>query len=307
MGFKTQSLAISEPVRFSDYWTRGKPRVVLVMLVCALAGMLMAKPAIPSIFPVFYGLLGIGLMSMGAAAFNHVLDRRFDRLMARTRQRPLVRDRLQTWQALLYAWLLTLLGFAVLAFEVNILTALLTSAALVGYAVIYTAFLKHATPQNITIGGLAGAAPPLLGWTAVTGSVSADAILLVLIIFAWTPAHFWALAIYRCEEYRQAGVPMLPVTHGIQFTQLQVWLYSWLTVAASLMPYVTGMADEVYLFGILAINSRWLWLNFRVYKFQQAKLMSASKVSFWFSIRYLLYCFLLLLLDHFLSVYAMSG
>ncbi|KZZ44442.1 protoheme IX farnesyltransferase [Thalassolituus sp. HI0120] len=307
MGFKTQSLAISEPVRFSDYWTLGKPRVVLVMLVCALAGMLMAKPAIPSIFPVFYGLLGIGLMSMGAAAFNHVLDRRFDRLMARTRQRPLVRDRLQTWQALLYAWLLTLLGFAVLAFEVNILTALLTSAALVGYAVIYTAFLKHATPQNITIGGLAGAAPPLLGWTAVTGSVSADAILLVLIIFAWTPAHFWALAIYRCEEYRQAGVPMLPVTHGIQFTQLQVWLYSWLTVAASLMPYVTGMADEVYLFGILAINSRWLWLNFRVYKFQQAKLMSASKVSFWFSIRYLLYCFLLLLLDHFLSVYAMSG
>jgi protoheme IX farnesyltransferase len=307
MGFKTQNLAISEPVRFSDYWTLGKPRVVLVMLVCALAGMLMAKPAIPSIFPVFYGLLGIGLMSMGAAAFNHVLDRRFDRLMARTRQRPLVRDRLQTWQALLYAWLLTLLGFAVLAFEVNILTALLTSAALVGYAVIYTAFLKHATPQNITIGGLAGAAPPLLGWTAVTGSVSADAILLVLIIFAWTPAHFWALAIYRCEEYRQAGVPMLPVTHGIQFTQLQVWLYSWLTVAASLMPYVTGMADEVYLFGILAINSRWLWLNFRVYKFQQAKLMSASKVSFWFSIRYLLYCFLLLLLDHFLSVYAMSG
>ncbi|MCH2039027.1 MAG: heme o synthase [Saccharospirillaceae bacterium] len=307
MGFKTQSLAISEPVRFSDYWTLGKPRVVLVMLVCALAGMLMAKPAIPSIFPVFYGLLGIGLMSMGAAAFNHVLDRRFDRLMARTRQRPLVRDRLQSWQALLYAWLLTLLGFAVLTFEVNILTALLTSAALVGYAVIYTAFLKHATPQNITIGGLAGAAPPLLGWTAVTGSVSADAILLVLIIFAWTPAHFWALAIYRCEEYRQAGVPMLPVTHGIQFTQLQVWLYSWLTVAASLMPYVTGMADEVYLFGILAINSRWLWLNFRVYKFQQAKLMSASKVSFWFSIRYLLYCFLLLLLDHFLSVYAMSG
>ena len=194
-----------------------------------------------------------------------------------------------------------------LAFEVNILTALLTSAALVGYAVIYTAFLKHAPPQNITIGGLAGAAPPLLGWTAVTGSVSADAILLVLIIFAWTPAHFWALAIYRCEEYRQAGVPMLPVTHGIRFTQLQVWLYSWLTVAASLMPYVTGMADEVYLFGILAINSRWLWLNFRVYKFQQAKLMSASKVSFWFSIRYLLYCFLLLLLDHFLSVYAMSG
>lgn len=307
MDSKTQSLTISEPVSFADYWTLGKPRVVLVMLVCALVGMLMATPAMPSLLSMFYGLLGIGLMSMGAAAFNHVLDRRFDRLMARTRRRPLVRDKLQTWQALLYAWLLTLLGFAVLVSEVNVLTALLTAAALVGYAVIYTAFLKHATPQNITIGGLAGAAPPLLGWTAVTGSVSADAVLLVLIIFAWTPAHFWALAIYRCEEYRQAGVPMLPVTHGLSFTQLQVWLYSWLTVAASLMPYVTGMVGEIYLLGIVMINIRWLWLNYRVFKLQKSQLMTASKISFWFSIRYILYCFLLLLLDHFLKIYAISG
>lgn len=284
---------------FSDYWQLGKPRVVVVMLVCALVGMLLAQPQLPEIRLMLSALSGIGLASMGAAAFNHLLDRRFDRLMLRTQRRPLVTEKLQPWQVGTYASLLSVLGLSLLYFEVNPLTALLTALSLLGYAVIYTAFLKHATPQNITIGGLAGAAPPLLGWVSVSGYVDGQALLLVLIIFAWTPSHFWALAIYRNEEYRRAGVPMLPVTHGLEFTQLQVWLYGWLTVAVSLLPYVVGMSGNIYLLAILLLNSRWLLMNYRVYCNEGAELMQSSRRAFWFSIRYILYCFLFLLLDHY--------
>jgi len=294
---------ISHKFPLKQYWSLGKPKVVLVMLVCALVGMLLAAEQFPSWLLLFNALLGIGLVSMGAAAFNHLLDQRIDQLMLRTQRRPLVQQSITPWQAALYASILSITGLLLLALEVNFLTAALTAIALMGYAVIYTAFLKRATPQNITIGGLAGAAPPLLGWTAVTDQVDANAILLVLIIFAWTPAHFWALAIYRCEDYRKAGVPMLPVTHGLRFTQLQVWLYCWLTVAATLMPYVVGMAGELFLFAILVLNARWVWLNYQVLNSTGARLIYVANRSFWFSIRYILYCFLLLLLDHYIGGY----
>lgn len=288
---------LSHQAAIKAYWALGKPRVVAVMLVCMLVGLLLARPQMPGARLLLISLLGVGLVAMGAAAFNHILDQRFDRLMARTQKRPLVRQCIAVNHACWYAVMLTLSGLLLLATEVNILTAGLTALAMVGYAVVYTAFLKHATPQNITIGGLAGAAPPLLGWTAVTNQVEADAILLVLIIFAWTPAHFWALAIYRCEEYRKAGVPMLPVTHGMAFTRLQVWLYSWLTVAATFMPYVSGMSGEVYLLGMCLVNFRWLKINGGLWLSSGDKMQRQAKKSFWFSIRYILYCFLFLLVD----------
>jgi protoheme IX farnesyltransferase len=284
-----------------DYWELGKPRVVLVMLVCALVGMALAVPGLPPLDKVLFGLLGIGLASMGAAAFNHLLDRRLDRLMIRTASRPVAEGRLGSLQAATYASLLSVAGITLLWIEVNPLTAWLTLASLLGYALVYTGFLKRVTPQNITIGGLAGAAPPLLGWTAITGQIHPDALLLVLIIFAWTPPHFWALAIYKREEYAKAGVPMLPVTHGEAFARLQVWLYTWLTVAVTLLPFVTGMSGWIYLLGVLALNLRFLHWNWRVWR---GKDLAVPLASFWFSIRYILLLFLLLLVDHYISLLA---
>jgi protoheme IX farnesyltransferase len=286
--------------QWRDFWELGKPRVVLVMLVCALVGMVLATPVLPDIGRVIYATLGIAMAAMGAAAFNHLLDQRLDRLMLRTSKRPLAQGRIPPWQAALYASLLSLLGLSLLWLEVNPLTAALTAAALLGYALIYTRFLKHATPQNITIGGLAGAAPPLLGWTAITNRVEADALLLVLIIFAWTPPHFWALAIHKQDEYRRAGVPMLPITHGEGFTRLQIWLYAWLTVVMTLMPYVSGMSGLVYLLLIVPLNIRFMQINWRVWR---ATSVQAPIQAFWFSIRYILYCFAALLLDHCLPVF----
>lgn len=290
--------AYSLPV-WRDYWELGKPRVVLVMLVCALVGMALAVPGLPSLDKVLFGLLGIALASMGAAAFNHLLDRRLDRLMIRTASRPVAEGRLGSLQAATYASVLSVAGITLLWIAVNPLTAWLTLASLLGYALVYTGFLKRVTPQNITIGGLAGAAPPLLGWTAITGHVHPDALLLVLIIFAWTPPHFWALAIYKREEYARAGVPMLPVTHGEAFARLQVWLYTWLTVAVTLLPFVTGMSGWIYLLGVLALNLRFLHWNWRVWR---GKDLAVPLASFWFSIRYILVLFLLLVVDHYASL-----
>lgn len=292
-------------------WTLGKPRVVMVMLVCALVGMLLARPVMPSLILVIQALTGIGLASMGAAAFNHCIDQKFDRQMRRTASRPVATGIISTPAALLYASLLSILGLGLLWSEVNPLTAILTALALLGYAGIYTAFLKHATPQNITIGGLAGAAPPLLGWTAVTNHIDGNAMLLVLIIFAWTPAHFWALAIHKREEYSKADIPMLPVTHGNDFTRLQIWLYTWLTIIASLLPFVVGMSGYLYLALIIPLSGRWIWFNWRVFAVSGvADQSTGDKLSevndqapmqaFWFSIRYLLYLFLALLFDHFI-------
>ncbi|RAU19276.1 protoheme IX farnesyltransferase [Nitrincola tibetensis] len=279
-----------------DYFELGKPRVVVVMLVCAAVGMALSVPGVPDPVTALLGLLGIGMASMGAAAFNHLLDQRLDKLMLRTSRRPVAEGRVKSWQAALYALALSISGISLLWIEVNPLTALLTAGALLGYAVVYTAFLKWATPQNITIGGLAGAAPPLLGWTAMTGQLHADALLLVLIIFAWTPPHFWALAIHKKEEYAKAGVPMLPVTHGNEFTRLQIWLYGWLTVAATLMPVASGMSSWIYLGGALLLNIKFMYYNWKVWKGDDP---TAPLSAFWFSIRYLLYLFCWLLFDHY--------
>ena len=207
-----------------DYLELTKPRVVALMILTAIIGMLLARPGVPSWSVMVFGNLGIALLAGAAAVVNHVVDKRIDLVMARTRKRPVATGRLTTTEALTFAMSLGLAGMIVLVTQVNMLTAWLTLASLIGYAVIYTLFLKRATPQNIVIGGLAGAMPPLLGWTAVTGQIEGNALLLVLIIFAWTPPHFWALAIHRKEEYAQAGIPMLPVTHGNRFTELHIIL-----------------------------------------------------------------------------------
>ncbi|MGC3872378.1 heme o synthase [Halomonas sp. GXIMD04776] len=288
-----------QPIRswqWQDLVTLGKPRVVLVMLACALVGMALAVPGLPPLGAMIFGLVGIGLAASGAAAFNHVLDRRLDAMMLRTSRRPVASRRLPTPLALAWACLLSMCGIGLLMWQVNMMTAWLTLASLIGYALIYTAFLKRATPQNITIGGLAGAAPPLLGWTAVSGEVHPDALLLVLIVFAWTPPHFWALAIHKRDEYARAKVPMLPVTHGEAFTRLQIWLYGWLTVAITLLPFATGMAGPVYLVGVTVLNLRFMLWNWRVWRGHDPK---APIAAFWFSIRYILGLFALLLLDHY--------
>ncbi|HET8790546.1 MAG TPA: heme o synthase [Modicisalibacter sp.] len=292
----SQAPPIAASWQWRDFITLGKPRVVVVMLACALVGMALAVPGLPPTNAVLLGLVGIGLAASGAAAINHVLDRRLDALMLRTASRPLATRRLPTSLALGWAGLLSVSGIGLLAWQVNALTAWLTLASLIGYALIYTAFLKRATPQNITIGGLAGAAPPLLGWTAVSGELHPDALLLVLIVFAWTPPHFWALAIHKRDEYARAKVPMLPVTHGEAFTRLQIWLYSWLTVAVTLLPFATGMSGVVYLVGITALNVRFMVWYWRVWRGHDPQ---APIGAFWFSIRYILGVFAILLLDHY--------
>ncbi|MFG6178819.1 heme o synthase [Halomonas sp. THAF12] len=294
-GVTMRALAAGAAPRWRDLLSLCKPRVVAVMLVCSLVGMLLARP-LPSPGAVFFGLLGIALAAGGAAAFNHVVDRRLDALMLRTASRPLASRRLSTPLALGWATLLSVAGIALLLWRVNALTAWLTLSSLIGYALVYTAFLKRATPQNIVIGGVAGAAPPLLGWTAVSGQLGPEPLLLMLIIFAWTPPHFWALAIHKRDEYARAQVPMLPVTHGEAFTRLQVWLYGWLTVAVTLLPFVIGMSGALYLVGVMILNARFMVWNWRVWRGRDQK---APLGAFWFSIRYLLGVFGVLLLDHY--------
>ncbi|MCE9681647.1 heme o synthase [Halomonas alkalisoli] len=287
---------------WQDLLTLCKPRVVVVMLVCALVGMALATRALPPLATVVFGLSGIGLAAGGAAAFNHVVDRRLDAMMLRTSRRPLASQRMPTALALGWASLLSVAGILLLLWQVNALTAWLTLGSLIGYALIYTAFLKRATPQNIVIGGVAGAAPPLLGWTAVTGQLGPEPLLLMLIVFAWTPPHFWALAIHKRDEYARAGVPMLPVTHGEAFTRLQVWLYGWLTVAVTMMPFVIGMSGAVYLLAVTALNMRFMYWNWKVWRGHDPQ---APLAAFWFSIRYILGVFGALLLDHYAALWVM--
>jgi len=266
------------------------------MLVCTAVGMALATPGLPPLSNVILGLAGIGLASCGAAAFNHVIDRHLDAVMTRTSRRPVASKRLPVAVALGWACLLSVAGVALLAWQVNHLTAALTFASLIGYALIYTAFLKRATPQNIVIGGVAGAAPPLLGWVAITGQITPEPLLLMLIIFAWTPPHFWALAIHKRDDYARAGIPMLPVTHGIPFTRLQIWLYAWLTVLTTLLPVMIGMSGALYLFIVVCLNARFMVWNWRVWRGQDP---AAPIGAFWFSIRYLLGVFGALILDHY--------
>ena len=279
------------------YLALTKPRVVALIVFTAIVGTLLSTPGLPPLHPLFWGNLGIALASACAATINHVLDRRIDGQMSRTRGRPLPTGNLSERQALIFAAVLGFVSMAILALLVNPLTAVLTFLSLIGYAIIYTAWLKRATSQNIVIGGAAGAAPPVLGWTSVTGHVDADALLLFLIIFAWTPPHFWALAIARRDEYARAGIPMLPVTHGVAHTRLQVLLYTVLLVVVTLLPFMTGMSGLIYLATALVLDGLFLYHALRL------KISTRQDLPmrvFRFSVNYLMWLFAALLVDHYL-------
>ncbi|MFT4058673.1 MAG: heme o synthase [Legionella sp.] len=285
------------PVNWRDYVELCKPRVVLLMLLTVLVGAYLAAPGWISLSLLSASLVGIGLCASSAAAVNHLVDRHIDSIMARTRKRPVAHGRISVMQAAGFALVIGILGQVVLVVFVNKLTALLTFITLIGYAGIYTGYLKRATPQNIVIGGLAGAAPPLLGWTAVTNQLDPQALLLVLIIFTWTPPHFWALAIYRHEEYQNAEIPMLPVTHGIEFTKLNVYLYTILLLVVSILPFVVGMSSLFYLLGALVLGMRFLYWAHKLYRSDKA---IVAMQAFRFSIVYLMLLFVFLLIDHYL-------
>ena len=281
--------------RWPDFLELTKPRVVALMLITALIGMCMAVPGFVPWEPLILGNLGIGLCAGAAAAINHVVDERIDQKMSRTTNRPVATGRVSQTEALIFAALLAVLGAALLAWTINVLTAVLTVASLVGYAFIYTMFLKRATPQNIVIGGLAGAAPPLLGWTAVTGEIHAHGLLLVLIIFAWTPPHFWALAIHRKEEYAAVGIPMLPVTHGNRFTALHILLYTILMFLITLLPFATMLSGWIYLVSAVVLGVIFLYWSIEILREKNPK---APMETFKYSINYLLLLFVAMLADH---------
>lgn len=281
-----------------DYYELTKPRVVVLIVFTAVVGMFLAVPAWPGLPELVFGTLGIGLAASSAAAFNHVLDARIDIHMLRTRGRPLPQGRVSERSALGFASVIGVISMIILWFLVNPLTAVLTFTSLIGYAVIYTVFLKRATPQNIVIGGAAGAAPPILGWTAVTGEIHSNALLLFLIIFLWTPPHFWALAIARKEEYAKAGIPMLPVTHGEAYTRLNILLYTILLVVITIVPYLTGMSGLIYLFAALPLGAVFLYYAIRMRRDEQD--LELPMRTFRFSITYLALLFTALLIDHYL-------
>ena len=281
---------------WKDYLELTKPKVVALMILTSVIGMCLATPGLVPVDIFIFGNLGIALCAGAAAVINHVVDRQVDIVMARTHNRPVATGRVEPFQALLFAAVIGSLGMAILLFLINPLTAWLTFASLVGYAVIYTLLLKRATPQNIVIGGIAGAAPPLLGWTAVTGQFDGHGLLLVLIIFAWTPPHFWALAIHRKDEYAKADVPMLPVTHGVEYTKLHILLYTIIMVLVTVLPFLTGMSGIIYLIGALALGARFMYWS--VVLLRDSRPHAAIK-TFKFSITYLMLLFVVLLVDHY--------
>jgi protoheme IX farnesyltransferase len=288
--------------KVAQYFELTKPRVVAMLVFCAVIGMFLAVDAdghrvLPTWHAAIFGTLGIWLASASAAAFNHLIDQRIDKLMARTSHRPLATGQLTPMQVFVFAMTLGIVSMLVLVFLVNMLTAVLTFFSLIGYAVIYTAYLKRATPQNIVIGGLAGAAPPMLGWTAVTGSLHPFALQLLLIIFVWTPPHFWALAIFRVDDYSRAQVPMLPVTHGVVFTRWHILFYTILLFVVTMLPFFTGMSGLIYLFGAVILGVGFLWYAARM--FNPPDEMFAMKM-FNYSIVYLMVLFAFLLADHWL-------
>jgi len=284
-------------LHWHDYYELTKPKVVALIVLTSIVGTLLATPGLPPWNALLFGNLGVALAAASAAAINHVLDARIDAHMARTRRRPLPTGHLNQRQALVFALVLAALSMLVLVGCVNALTAVLTFASLIGYAIVYTLWLKRATPQNIVIGGAAGAAPPVLGWAAVTGTVHPHALLLFLIIFAWTPPHFWALAIARRNEYAKVDIPMLPVTHGVAFTRLNVLLYTVILILVSLLPFIVRMSGLLYLATALVLNGRFLWHALRLMVRQRD---DVSMQVFRFSISYLMWMFLALLVDHYL-------
>ena len=294
------SISINPSTDWRDYYELTKPRVVMLIVFTAVVGMFLAVPGWPGLSPLIFGTLGIGLAASGAAVYNHVLDARIDVHMLRTRSRPLPEGRVSESKALMFASVLCLVSMLVLASLVNPLTAVLTFASLIGYALVYTVYLKRATPQNIVIGGAAGAAPPVLGWTAVTNEIHAGALLLFLIIFVWTPPHFWALAIARKEDYAKVGVPMLPVTHGEPFTRLNILLYTILLVVVTVIPYLISMSGLIYLVAALILGAGFLYYAIAMMK--RPDDLELSMATFRYSITYLCILFAALLVDHYFLV-----
>ena len=296
----TPHYAPAAPAFWRRYLELTKPKVVALITFTAIVGTLLSSPGLPPLSALLWGNLGIALAAGCAATINHVLDRRIDEQMARTRARPLPTGSLTETNALVFAAVLGMTSMALLAFLVNLLTAVLTFLSLIGYAVVYTVWLKRATSQNIVIGGAAGAAPPVLGWAAVTNSVDPNALLLFLIIFVWTPPHFWALAIARRDEYARAGIPMLPVTHGLAYTRLQVLLYTVLLTLVTFLPYLTRMSGLIYLFAALILNAGFLYYALAL------KITARTELPmrvFRFSVTYLMWLFAALLVDHYLPAF----
>ncbi len=282
-----------------SYYALCKPNVVYMMLICAFVGMLLAEQTVSSYSYLFIALTGIALCAASAAAINQVVDREADASMTRTDQRPLPKGNLSVMHASIFAFVIGLMGALILYLYVNTLTMILTIGSLIGYAFIYTVYLKRATPQNIVIGGLAGAAPPLLGWSSVSNTIDPFALLLVLIIFVWTPPHFWALAIYRKDEYAKESIPMMPVTHGVAFTKLQIVLYTIILFIVSVLPYVVLMSGVIYLVSALMLSTLFLYYSINLFYSDDDE--DAMK-TFQFSIYYIFLIFLALLADHYIIV-----
>jgi heme o synthase len=294
----SKATAAGQTVHWRRYYDLTKPKVVALILFTALVGMLLAIPGMVPVQPLAFGLIGIGLASAAGAALNHVVDQRIDAVMERTRNRPLPSGDLDTPHALTFALGLVAVSMIILVTLVSALTAVLTFAAFIGYAVIYTSFLKRTTPQNIVWGGIAGAAPPLLGWTAVAGEPGLGGALLMLIIFLWTPPHFWALAIKRRAEYAKAGIPMLPVTHGVAFTKQQIVIYTLMLWVVSLLPFLVHMSGLIYLAGALVLGGRFVYFALRLWADEGD---GHAMPTFLYSIRYLMWLFGFLLVDHYLT------
>jgi len=288
--------SLQQTAQWRDYYELTKPRVVILIVFTAIVGMFLSVPGFPPLDALLFGTFGIGVAASSAAVVNHMLDARIDVYMTRTRGRPLPQGKLSEQQALIFAVILCVASMLVLWFLVNPLTAVLTFASLIGYAVVYTVYLKRATPQNIVIGGAAGAAPPVLGWTAVTGEIHSDALLLFLIIFIWTPPHFWALAIAKKDEYARAGIPMLPVTHGNEFTRLFILLYTILLVLITILPYLSGLSGLIYLVTALGLGA--MFLRYAI-KLKADEGLELPMRVFRFSIHYLMILFAALLVDHY--------
>ena len=301
MAHRPRPVSDAVALNWRDYVTLCKPKIVLLIVFTAIVGMLLATPAAVPWDIMLFGALGIGLAASSAAAINHVVDHRIDAIMARTHNRPLPRGNVSLLNAAIFAWFLGTISMGILAFLVNPLTAGLTAVSLIGYGFVYSMFLKRATPQNIVIGGAAGAAPPVLGWSAVTGSLEPNSLLLFLIIFAWTPPHFWALAIYRRADYAAVDIPMLPVTHGPGFTRLHILLYTTVLCIVTLLPYLTYMAGLFYLAAALPLNAGFLYHAIRMQRDHSDRL---ALKTFSYSITYLILLFAALLIDHYLPLLA---
>jgi heme o synthase len=282
-----------------DYLALCKPKIVSLIVFTAIVGMFLSTPGMIPLPALIYGALGIGLAAASAAAINHVVDYKIDSIMARTMRRPLPQGNVSIPNAILFAFFLGALAMIILTWFVNSLTAVLTAISLIGYGFIYSMFLKRATPQNIVIGGAAGAAPPVLGWTAVTGSLDPNSLLLFLIIFAWTPPHFWSLAIYRLKDYATADIPMLPVTHGAQYTRRHILLYTIILCGVSVLPFVTYMSGPLYLAGAIMLDGGFLYYTLRMLKDHSDEL---AMQTFSYSIHYLMALFALLLVDHYVPL-----